>query len=284
MAALSSTYSNYLTAWDLTPEQLLIPVKDAAHYGNVAADAALFFLKALDRAGYGKMFDAIYKIGTPDNYHGRYLSARATDIINFRGTVEASVYHPDKSLYERFMDLEKKCRALLFDRNGPLSTVISMIDSDQVIQKQSLQMREIAAQICNQARIGKRRGEFPRSAKQLERRRRQEEQMLATTESKSGMDMEKATTVEVTTEVTGENPKKKKKKRKKKAMGVFVLEKLAALEGKAREVHVVVAEEEEKVEPSPAPHTRVDIGQLGRVELVIPGFLGAISSIFGYGG
>jgi hypothetical protein len=263
---------------------LLIPVKDAAHYGNVAADAALFFLKALDRAGYGKMFDAIYQIGTPDNYHGRYLSARATDIINFRGTVEASVHHPDKSLYERFMALEKKCRALLFDRNGPLSTVISMIDSDKMIQRHCLQMQDMAAQIRNQARRGKMRGAFPQSAKHLERRKRQEEQMLATKESKSGVDMAKATAIEATTEVTEEKPRKKKNKNKKKITGVFVREKLPALEEKPIEVQVVVAAEEEKVKLPLEPHSRADIGQLGRVELVIPGFFGAISHIFGYSG
>lgn len=225
----------------------------------------------------------------PENYHGHYLSARATDIINHRGTVEATVHYPDKTVYERFIALEKKCReTLLSVRNGPLSTVITMIDSDKNIQKHCLQMQEMAAQLCNLARRGKYSGKVPKSAKDLEKRILKEQRKLMGPEVKPTIVTEKTAIVQVTPDATEEKPKKKKKKKRAKgAVGpVMSLQALSALaEEKTTEVKVTMGnggklvEEVKEVE---IPAVRGDIGQLGRVEIVIPSFFSAISGMFGY--
>ena len=126
-------------------------VIDAAHRGNVAADAALFHLKVLDMTKYGTAFDAIYKIGSPINFKYHCLSAKATEIINLRGTVELCVHHPDKSLYKQFLALEKKCKAFFIacEPGNQLTTAVTPLAPDRKIESSFLQMQEMAARMQN---------------------------------------------------------------------------------------------------------------------------------------
>jgi hypothetical protein len=243
----------------------------------------------LDRAEYGKIFDTIYQIGIPENYHGRHLSARATEIINHRGTVEATVHYPDKTVYEKFIALERKCRSLLSASvgSGPLPKVLSMIDSDQNIQKHCMQMQEVAAQLCKMARKGRYSGKVPKSAKNLQKRLLKEQYKLTNTEAKPIGVTQKATAVQRTPEATHEKPKKKRKKNKTKGAvdPIMDVQNLFSCPEKTTKVEIVVCkagEQIEEVKQANITALRGDVGQLGRVEIVIPSFLDAISAIFGY--
>lgn len=216
-------------------------------------------------------------------------SDRATEIINHRGTVEATVYYPDKTVYERFMALERKCRALLStsSESGPLSTVISMIDSDKNIQKHCLQMQEMAAQLRNMARKERYSGKVPKTAKHLQKRFRKEQQRLTGTEVNPTIVAQNATVAQVSPKATDEKPKRKKKKTKAKGAAglVMTVQDLAARFEKPTKMEVVVGKgglQAGKVEEAGIPALRGDVGHLGRVEIVIPSFFEAISGIFGF--
>lgn len=218
---------------------------------------------------------------------------RATEIINHRGTVSWNVQFPDKSVYEKFVELEKKVRSLVSAAvgNGPLPMVINMIDSDPNIRKGCSALEEVTNQLRNKARKAKYSGQIPRTAKEIQKRLQKDQQKATSSATKAqgqlALDPTAPTFTPVETEVApGTEPtekisKNQKKKNKRKEGKEGADEHEAGPAQKAPQVQTDTNKSPE-VKMVEIQSLRSDIAQLGRVEIVIPSLFGAISSFMGF--
>jgi len=135
---------------------------EAAHRGDIAADAAMFTLKVINNQDYKEPFQKIYHTKYAAGYGGALLSQKATRILNWRGTLAGCFSFTDYTLSsgldKQFLGLwhkNRKTRHTMLESGTSAETIIRF-DRDEEVAKDLLAMEAIVDEVVL---LHKRRGQ-----------------------------------------------------------------------------------------------------------------------------